>query len=218
MNALNITLLIVLLVKAESFATTNIISIKTHTRLRSRALFAVANPLKKFKFKDKKKKTNVLRVESIKEYKEKVVNEKECITVVRFYSRNCRSCRASQPLFYKLASDFNIHHHSGDSHDSELEQCSQQPGFIGVNFVEVPLTKDTSILHEALAVPSLPWTHIYHPDAGLVEERRVSKKYIDEVRTCLRCYVYGECDLDDAPADCKNVYGECALDEMDELK
>ena len=80
--------------------------------------------------------------------------------------------------------------------------------------MEVPLKKHTSILHlhEALEVPSVPWTHIYHPDAGLVEERAVSKTYINEVRKCLRCYVYGECELDDAPVDCKNVYGECAIE------
>jgi hypothetical protein len=32
-----------------------------------------------------------------------------------------------------------------------------------VNFVEVPLTPQTKVLHDALGVPSLPWTHIYHP-------------------------------------------------------
>jgi hypothetical protein len=85
-----------------------------------------------------------------------------------------------------------------------------------VQFVEVPLTPSTKVLHEALEVPSLPWTHIYHPDAGLVEERKVSKKFIEEVRSALRCYVYGECDLEDAPADCMAVYGECAIDDFDD--
>mmetsp|Transcript_28804 Transcript_28804/g.62049 ORF Transcript_28804/g.62049 Transcript_28804/m.62049 type:complete len:210 (-) Transcript_28804:1130-1759(-) len=205
---LSIVLIIVLLVKAEPFAPTNRSSTKKYREcLRRSPLCAVANPLKRLK---NKKKTNVLRVESIEEYKEKVVNEKECITVVRFYSSYCRSCRASEPLFYKLASDFSKLRgvHSGECNDLECK-----PGLIGVNFVEVPLTPDTNILHEALGVPSLPWTHIYHPDAGLVEERRVSKKYIGEVRSCLGCYVYGECDLDDAPADCMNVYGQCAIDE-----
>jgi len=84
-----------------------------------------------------------------------------------------------------------------------------------VNFVEVPLTPSTKVLHDALGVPSLPWTHIYHPYAGLVEERKVSKKFIEDVRKCLRCYVYGECDLEDAPHDCMEVYGECAIDDDD---
>lgn len=84
-----------------------------------------------------------------------------------------------------------------------------------MKFVEVPLTPTTKVLHEALDVPSLPWTHIYHPDAGLVEERAVSKKHINDVRKCLRCYVYGECDLDDAVYDCTNIYGECAIDDFE---
>lgn len=160
----------------------------------STALFAISNPFKSRERGGKKsrsKSNHILHVESIEEYKEKVVDEKEQITVVRFYSQYCSSCRSSQPMFYKLAADFQQH---------------------GVKFVEVPLTKDTKILHDALEVPSLPWTHIYHPDAGLVEERKVSRKFIDEVRKCLRCYVYGECDLADAPADCFNIYGECAID------
>ncbi|KAL7525732.1 hypothetical protein ACHAXR_002219 [Thalassiosira sp. AJA248-18] len=173
---------------AESFAS----GVKKHTvSSPSSSLFAIANPFKS----EEKGKTKPLHVESIAEYKEKVVDEKESITVVRFFSRYCKSCRASEPLFYKLARDFQQH---------------------GVNFVEVPLTEDTKVLHAALEVPSLPWTHIYHPDAGLVEERKVSKKHIDEVRQALRCYVYGECDLDDAPADCMNVYGECAIDDGEE--
>mmetsp|Transcript_23257 Transcript_23257/g.39755 ORF Transcript_23257/g.39755 Transcript_23257/m.39755 type:complete len:208 (-) Transcript_23257:105-728(-) len=188
---------------AESFASINgRCTIKKHTSSSSALLLAIANPFKsptdhpEQKDKGGKRKKNrredILHVESIEEYKEKVVEESDRITVVRFFSRYCRSCRASEPLFYKLASDFRDQ---------------------GVKFVEVPLNKHTGILHDALGVPSLPWTHIYHPDAGLVEERKVSKKFIDEVRKCLRCYVYGECDLADAPADCMNIYGECAIDD-----
>lgn len=185
---------------AESFAT-NRISISTKKICPPSSLFAIANKPPETEEKDKRKKrkaqrrTDILHIESIAEYKEQVVDEEERITVVRFYSRYCKSCQASEPLFYKLATEFRKN---------------------GVKFVEVPLNKDTSILHQALEVPSLPWTHIYHPDAGLVEERKVSRKHIDEVRKCLRCYVYGECDLADAPADCMSVYGECAIDDDEE--
>lgn len=120
----------------------------------------------------------VRRIDSIAEYKEKVVDEAESIMVVRFFSPFCRSCKASEAQFYRLAADY---------HEE------------GVKFAEVPLSKDNVVLHEALGVPSLPWTHIYHPEAGLVEERKVSKKHVEEVRKCLRCYVYGECDLEDEP-------------------
>mmetsp|Transcript_21471 Transcript_21471/g.28242 ORF Transcript_21471/g.28242 Transcript_21471/m.28242 type:complete len:208 (-) Transcript_21471:294-917(-) len=159
----------------------------------SSSLYAIANPLKKKDAKPKHGRDIVLRVESIEEYKNLVVDEKERITVVRFYAKWCKMCRASEPFFYKLAADFHAAHK--------------------VNFVEVPLNKRTTVLHQALGVPSLPWTHIYHPDAGLVEERTVNKKHIDEVRQCLRCYVYGECDLDDVPASCENLYGECEIED-----
>mmetsp|Transcript_799 Transcript_799/g.1678 ORF Transcript_799/g.1678 Transcript_799/m.1678 type:complete len:201 (+) Transcript_799:25-627(+) len=195
--ALRVIVLVLAVISVEAFTASNVRSSSNVKKNSYLSAINIANPLKRSNMNKKKTNMNIIHVESIQEYKEKVVNEKKCISVVRFYSRYCKSCQASEPHFYKLASEF--------SQDS-------LHGSISVNFVEVPLKKHTSILHEALEVPSLPWTHIYHPDAGLVEERAVSKKYIKEVRKCLRCYVYGECELDDAPADCKNVYGECDIE------
>eukprot|EP00577_Skeletonema_sp_RCC1716_P033607 CAMPEP_0113412226 /NCGR_PEP_ID=MMETSP0013_2-20120614/22717_1 /TAXON_ID=2843 ORGANISM="Skeletonema costatum, Strain 1716" /NCGR_SAMPLE_ID=MMETSP0013_2 /ASSEMBLY_ACC=CAM_ASM_000158 /LENGTH=238 /DNA_ID=CAMNT_0000298695 /DNA_START=188 /DNA_END=904 /DNA_ORIENTATION=- /assembly_acc=CAM_ASM_000158 len=179
----------------------------------SSCLHAISNPLRRrqrsssstdttntddtTKNKRQAKHSNLIQhITTITDYKDHVVDETHNITVVRFYSHFCRSCRASEPHFFQLARDFQNHN---------------------VNFVEVPLTPSTKVLHEALGVPSLPWTHIYHPEAGLVEERKVSKKFIKEVRSALRCYVYGECDVEeDAPADCRVVYGECAIDDFDD--
>ena len=140
----------------------------------------------------------VQRVESIQEYKDIVVNASNQITVVRFFASYCASCRASAPLFYKLAYDYA-------THSSALAR--------NVKFVEVPLTKQTKLLHEALGIPSLPFSHIYHSDAGLCEERAVSKKHIAEVEGILRCYVFGECQLPDDPGDCMKVYGECDIED-----
>mmetsp|Transcript_14102 Transcript_14102/g.23501 ORF Transcript_14102/g.23501 Transcript_14102/m.23501 type:complete len:218 (-) Transcript_14102:1083-1736(-) len=140
----------------------------------------------------------VQRVESIQQFKDVVINEPNQITVVRFFASYCKSCQASAPLFYKLAFSYA-------THDSPLAR--------NVKFVEVPLTKQTKLLHEALGIPSLPFSHIYHPDAGLCEERAVSKKHIADVEECLRCYVFGECQLPDDPGDCMEVYGECDLDD-----
>ena len=190
----------------QSFHTARISVLSTRNgRLYSpQPLFALPFPFKKKSDKPEKKsdkpkhgKDVVLHIESIEDYKKLVVDEKESITVVRFYAHYCRSCRASEPLFYKLAMDFHDHGVNGG----------------GVKFAEVPLNPKTKLLHDALEVPSLPWTHIYHPDAGLVEERKISKKHIDDVRKCLRCYVYGECDIDDAPAGCITLYGECDIDD-----
>ena len=140
----------------------------------------------------------VERVESIQQFKDVVINEPKRITVVRFFASYCKSCQASAPLFYKLAFRYA-------KHDSPLAR--------NVKFVEVPLTKQTKLLHEALDIPSLPFSHIYHPDAGLCEELAVSKKHIADVDECLRCYVFGECQLPDDPNSCMEVYGECDLDD-----
>jgi len=206
MNSQLLPLLLIMVVStapvAESFHPVSAIIQRTQSRSSSPSssfLKAIADPPMPPGDKRKKKRSRpkhgrdvVQRVESIQDYKDLVIEEAEHITVVRFYAKWCRSCQASEPLFYKLAADFHLH---------------------DVNFVEVPLNKRTTILHEALGVPSLPWTHIYHPDAGLVEERKVSKKHIADVRKSLRCYVYGECDLDDEPASCKTLYGECDLED-----
>jgi len=123
----------------------------------------------------------VWRIDTIPEYKAVVVDEKERITVVRFYAPWCRTCRAAESLFYRLAAEY------GQPSDDEA----------GVQFVEVPVTKDNVVLHEALGVPSLPWMHIYHPEAGLVEERKGSKAHFEAVARCLKCYIRGECDMAD---------------------
>ncbi|KAL7451253.1 hypothetical protein ACHAWC_003081 [Mediolabrus comicus] len=187
---------------AESFSAARVFSTvhsNAPTTSSSTSLRAISNPLRRRKIdsKNTKKKSTekdaiIAHITDITDYKTRVVDESHNITVVRFYSHYCKSCRASEPHFFKLAKDYQHHN---------------------VNFVEVPLTPETKVLHDALGVPSLPWTHIYHPDAGLVEERKVSKKFIEEVRQCLRCYVFGECSLEDAPEGCMEVYGECAIDE-----
>lgn len=117
----------------------------------------------------------VKRIEHIQEYKSVVVDEKEQITVVRFHAPWCKTCKAAEKLFYKLAADYADH---------------------GVQFIDVPTTKDNAYLHQGLGVPSVPWVHIYHPEAGLCEERTMSTKHFEKVRRCLECYVNGSCDMD----------------------
>jgi thiol-disulfide isomerase/thioredoxin len=119
-------------------------------------------------------KQNVLLVDSLMDYKTVVVDEPEKLVVVRFFATWCKSCRASEPHFMKLVSKFSPE---------------------GVKFVEVPLTKDTAFMIEGLSVPSVPFAHIYHPEAGLVEEMRASKKHTSKLHEKLLSYVIGSCDL-----------------------
>lgn len=113
-------------------------------------------------------------VDTLEDYKRVVVDEEDAVVVVRFFAPWCKSCKAAHPHFKKMMSE-----HSG----------------AGVKFVEVPLTKETAYLHEGLGVPSVPFGHIYHPDVGLVEERKINKKVFREFREALDSYVRGSCDL-----------------------
>mmetsp|Transcript_32950 Transcript_32950/g.72271 ORF Transcript_32950/g.72271 Transcript_32950/m.72271 type:complete len:254 (+) Transcript_32950:132-893(+) len=117
-------------------------------------------------------------VETIQDYKTTVADEDEKITVVRFYAKWCRSCRASEPQFFKMVGDFADR---------------------GVKFVQVPLKRENAYLHEGLGVPSVPYVHFYHPDGGLVEEMKMNKKKFAKVRKTLEQYVMGSCDLADEP-------------------
>ena len=117
--------------------------------------------------------TKVQLIDTIQDYKKEVVDEQERIVVVRFFATFCKSCRASHPHFKKLVSQ-----HAPN-----------------VKFVEVPLTKETAYIHEGLGVPSVPFGHIYHPDAGLVEEMKINKRVFGKFRDALDTYVKGSCDL-----------------------
>lgn len=113
-------------------------------------------------------------VDTIEDYKRVVVDEQDQIVVVRFFAPWCKSCKAAYPNFKKMMS----------KHTSSA-----------VKFVEVPLTKDTAYIHEGLGVPSVPFGHIYHPDVGLVEEKKINRKVFEEFRNDLESYVRGSCDL-----------------------
>mmetsp|Transcript_20841 Transcript_20841/g.34374 ORF Transcript_20841/g.34374 Transcript_20841/m.34374 type:complete len:254 (+) Transcript_20841:187-948(+) len=116
---------------------------------------------------------SVQLIDTIQDYKKFVVDEPDRIVAVRFFAPWCKSCKASYPHFKKLVS-----RHSPN-----------------VKFVDVPLTKETAYIHEGLGVPSVPFGHIYHPEAGLVEEMKINKRVIGKFADALESYVNGSCDL-----------------------
>ena len=77
-----------------------------------------------------------------------------------------QACKAVAPLFYHLA--------------------TQYPDTI---FVDVPVTPQNAALHQGLGVRSLPFGHIYHPQEGLVEEVKLTRKHMLEFRDKLDQYV-----------------------------
>lgn len=64
-----------------------------------------------------------------------------------------------------------------------------------VVFVDVPVTETNASLHQGLGVPSLPYGHIYHPQSGLVEEMKLTRKDIPDFREKLQSYTEGRCAI-----------------------
>mmetsp|Transcript_18444 Transcript_18444/g.25569 ORF Transcript_18444/g.25569 Transcript_18444/m.25569 type:complete len:264 (-) Transcript_18444:137-928(-) len=129
-----------------------------------------------FKRSSKKQRTTsspILEVTDIQDYKDQVVDVQNQIVVVRFYAPWCRSCKAVEPLFKQMA-------------------IQNSPN---IKFVDCPVTKENAYLHEGLGIPSVPFGHIYHPDVGLVEERKLNKKDFKQFKKVFETYVAGECQL-----------------------
>ena len=116
--------------------------------------------------------SNVYEVATLDSYKEVVGKESERVVAVRFFAPWCKACKAVEPYFYRIANQFP-----------------------NVVFVDVPVTEKNTNLHQGLGVPSLPYGHIYHPNGGLVESTRMTKKYISGFARKIQSYVQGSCEL-----------------------
>lgn len=118
---------------------------------------------------------SILEVTSLQDYKKVVAQETDKIVAVRFFAPWCRACKAAAPSFFRLA--------------RSLEDK--------VKFVDVPVTKDNAALHQGLGIPSLPYSHIYVPEAGLVEELKMSRPRFPQFEEALQSYVAGSCEIQD---------------------
>jgi len=54
---------------------------------------------------------------------------------------------------------------------------------------------DNAYLHEGLGVPSIPFGHIYYPNAGLVEEQKINKHVFANFEKTLEQYLQGYCHV-----------------------
>mmetsp|Transcript_6322 Transcript_6322/g.14275 ORF Transcript_6322/g.14275 Transcript_6322/m.14275 type:complete len:101 (-) Transcript_6322:252-554(-) len=57
------------------------------------------------------------------------------------------------------------------------------------------MTETSSAIHKGLGIKTVPFAHIYHPTAGLVEERRMSRRHISNFGKVLQSYVKGDCSI-----------------------
>eukprot|EP00527_Entomoneis_sp_CCMP2396_P008345 CAMPEP_0198145458 /NCGR_PEP_ID=MMETSP1443-20131203/23651_1 /TAXON_ID=186043 /ORGANISM="Entomoneis sp., Strain CCMP2396" /LENGTH=220 /DNA_ID=CAMNT_0043809117 /DNA_START=106 /DNA_END=765 /DNA_ORIENTATION=+ len=124
--------------------------------------------------KNNKNKTEspIIEIQGIEQYKREVVDEEDRIVCVRFYASWCRACKVIAPAFRRLPLLFP-----------------------SVKFVEVPVTKENTYLHQGLGITTLPFAHLYHPGVGLVEERKVGRKNFRAFRDIMKTYVEGSCSL-----------------------
>ena len=173
----------VFFIQVDAFLLAEIPPTSARTFSKRTPLFVVAEPeaetkipisknnndgaLKRLSFRKPK------QIETIEAYKSVVVDETEQIVVVRFFSPVCKSCQAAEKYFKRM--------------------CREYPD---IKFVEVPVTKNNAYLHEGLGVTSFPFGHIYHPEAGLVEELKINKHVFGEFQRVLQYYVDGQGEVD----------------------
>ncbi|GMI37586.1 hypothetical protein TrCOL_g3547 [Triparma columacea] len=116
----------------------------------------------------------VKRVTTIEAFREELVlsRAENKLLVVKFFAPWCKSCAKINLPFEKMS---QMH--------------------LNTNFIQVPVTPTNADLHHGLGVPSLPFAHVYHPTAGLVEERRITRARFREFEKDLGNYVIGSCDV-----------------------
>jgi len=110
---------------------------------------------------------NVHLIENVNDYKKIVADEETKLVVVRFFAPWCRACKAVAPIFHRMA--------------------KQSPGTVFVDFL---ITEENS---KGLGVECVPFCHIYHPTAGLVEELRFIKPKTRNAIKIFQTYLQGEC-------------------------
>jgi len=167
-----------------------------------------ANLTKRKREKNKRKKT-VEVVDNIVDYKSVVVDEDEKIVVVRFFASWCRSCKATEPVFNKLVNQSPDHvkfvqvpltKETSFLQEGLGEKVNLDDSFIVLLFPHICSLTLSFVTHlffhiSLLGVPSIPFAHIYHPEAGLVEEMKASKPKFREFQQTLQSYIVGSCDL-----------------------
>ena len=125
---------------------------------------------------------HVFEVTNLPDYKEVVADEREKLTIVRFYATWCRACKQVEHKYYRLGTEFP-----------------------NTKSVEVPYTQDNAYLHQCLDVPAIPYGFIYHPTAGLVEQMRINKKNFADFKKIIASYEDQECVLPDLDPE-TNMY------------
>jgi hypothetical protein len=57
------------------------------------------------------------------------------------------------------------------------------------------MTAVNTEVHKQLGIKSIPFAHVYHPETGLAEERKLSRKNYSNFEKVVNSYLEGACDL-----------------------
>lgn len=150
--------------------TTNVPENKQEKKEKPKIISRVVNSSVSSK-KDGRK--NVHLAKNLEEYREKMNEYKDRLVVFRFYSSWCKSCKAVEPKYHRLA--------------------RMNPK---VGFVDIPITRDNQEeITKEFDIKSVPFGHIVHPQGGLVERLHMGKMYWDQFEDTFYTYVHGYCDV-----------------------
>lgn len=120
----------------------------------------------------RKRKEVVQSVETLDDFESEVLGEKERIVVVRFHAPWCKTCKAIKIAYARLAA-------------SNPE----------IKFVDVALTNKNPELRSSMDVKAVPFGHVYHPQAGLVETNPLDRRHFTSFKRVLASYREGECEV-----------------------
>jgi thiol-disulfide isomerase/thioredoxin len=108
------------------------------------------------------------------------------IVAVQWYAPWCRACKRSVPAFAALRSKLS-------SRRTDVARTNDP-----VRYVAVSAQNAQGKLHAGFGIVTVPYSHIYHPTAGLVEELKLhTPAMFAAFELILQSYVQGYCPLSD---------------------
>jgi len=123
------------------------------------------------------KKPLITQVHNLEDYKTHVVDVSDALVVVFFTAPWCRTCARLKPKMRAMA--------------ASLRDVDN------IRLVQVPLLdKQGAALFQGLGVKSFPFAHLYHPQEGLVEERKINRTLWNEFQTVVKDYREGTCPIE----------------------
>jgi hypothetical protein len=99
-----------------------------------------------------------------------------------------QACKSVTPSYFKFSND--------------LEASGKK-----VKFVDCPMTVVNTEVHKELGIKSIPFAHVYHPETGLAEERKLSRKNYSNFEKVVKSYLEGGCEL---KAEAEETSSYCA--------